>query len=1108
MAVVPVFVSSTFRDFHAERDVIRSVVAPALDALVAPLGARVELLDLRWGVDTSTAEDEQRAHEQVLDVCVAEIDRCRPLFVGLLGDRFGWTPQSGRLEEAAARSSQRTGLPQDCPSSLSVTGLEFWHGALAPDADAESVFAVRALGGEVPDGWVEQDPAAREGLQWLRGEVQGASARWPDRVRRFDYDARVVRAGGGAATVEPEDLDLFARALIDLLGPVVVEQARTVQSSELTPYDAAARLLAESRAVLVGREDLLAEIDTRLADPAAAGVVLTGPSGVGKTSVLLAAFDRARAADRTVASVLVGAGPGSTSTADVIGLLADQLGLTVPQAQTGVDQGASLTSPGEARPISGEELLVWWAGALAGLPAGTVIAVDGLDRLDPGDARDTVEVMRSLPPGGSRFLASTTGTRQTEALTVRGLQTVEVGPLAAADAAVAAREWARAEGARQLPGPVLQIMADRPRSGLWVRLAVAELSWLDATDYARAEAAAASGTDADRALTDLLVAEASELPAGDTELAERLLDRAADLIGDPAASGLVLGALALTRSGLAPADLQTLAGIPDALTLTRARWLLGGQLVARDDTGRLAFDHQAVRSAALHIAQQAGWDDPKIHAGIAQHLADAGGASDDLPEPDPTASLDRLWHALLSGDSGATAAALERTWASRFTLAEVASVIASAVVAGRGRPEVLGALAGLPKLEWSVSQGVPRQLASTEIEHGVSDLSLPERRILAQASLEIARRLAEADPGNAQAQRDWSASLNNIGEVAMARNQLDAAHDAYTRSLDIARRLAEADPGNAQAQRDWSVSLNNIGRVAMARNQLDAAHDAYTRSLDIARRLAEADPGNAQAQRDVSVSLWRLAELADREHGEGSVEARTAWQEVVTQFDGMRARGWIVPADEPAEAHARSRASGEPAGQSAQAMPPDSEPSLADLMVGAGDSTDPVDVARFWLATATWRDSFAVLRAGASLLATQAALDAVVQQSEGTERAVHATLLQMVAGGWPVDQLEQLVTDPHVALQLSVRAAANGDAETVSRVLQLNTALGDSAAGVAVLLIALVPNHPDQALQAAQGVSDNDPARALDAAGAVRNLEQFLGTPDRFTDILAILDPQ
>lgn len=156
------------------------------------------------GVDTSTAEDEQRAHEQVLDVCVAEIDRCRPLFVGLLGDRFGWTPQSGRLRRAAARSSQRTGLPQDCPSSLSVTGLEFWHGALAPDADAEPVFAVRALGGEVPDGWVEQDQqpgracsgCARRGARGLGAVARSGAAlrlRRAGRARRWRCGNRGTR---------------------------------------------------------------------------------------------------------------------------------------------------------------------------------------------------------------------------------------------------------------------------------------------------------------------------------------------------------------------------------------------------------------------------------------------------------------------------------------------------------------------------------------------------------------------------------------------------------------------------------------------------------------------------------------------------------------------------------------------------------------------------------------------------------------------------------------------------------------------------------------------------------------------------------------------------
>ena len=90
MAVVPVFVSSTFRDFHGERDVIRSVVAPALDALVAPLGARVELLDLRWGVDTSTAEDEQRTALGLIHIVERAVEQQRcddiPVFIAGCGN--------------------------------------------------------------------------------------------------------------------------------------------------------------------------------------------------------------------------------------------------------------------------------------------------------------------------------------------------------------------------------------------------------------------------------------------------------------------------------------------------------------------------------------------------------------------------------------------------------------------------------------------------------------------------------------------------------------------------------------------------------------------------------------------------------------------------------------------------------------------------------------------------------------------------------------------------------------------------------------------------------------------------------------------------------------
>ena len=51
-----------------------------------------------------------------------------------------------------------------------------------------------------------------------------------------------------------------------------------------------------------------------------------------------------------------------------------------------------------------------------------------------------------------------------------------------------------------------------------------------------------------------------------------------------------------------------------------------------------------------------------------------------------------------------------------------------------------------------------------------------------------------------------------------AQGDLPAALESYRASMDIAERLAEADPGNAGWQRDLSVSHDNIGDVLRARD--------------------------------------------------------------------------------------------------------------------------------------------------------------------------------------------------------------------------------------------------------------------------------------------------
>jgi WD40 repeat protein len=82
-----VFVCSTFQDMHAERDHLNRHVFPELRHRCHRHGLEFVAVDLRWGL----TEEETRRHGTV-QLCLAEIDRCRPLFLALLGARYGWVP--------------------------------------------------------------------------------------------------------------------------------------------------------------------------------------------------------------------------------------------------------------------------------------------------------------------------------------------------------------------------------------------------------------------------------------------------------------------------------------------------------------------------------------------------------------------------------------------------------------------------------------------------------------------------------------------------------------------------------------------------------------------------------------------------------------------------------------------------------------------------------------------------------------------------------------------------------------------------------------------------------------------------------------------------------
>ena len=121
---VTVFISSTFRDMHAERDYLVKEIFPELSDWCAARQLRLTDIDLRWGV---TAEDARA--RSVVAACLHNIDDCRPFFLCLIGQRRGWVPTK---EEIAAATYEEYPTLSRRVGRMSITEMEIEHALLAP----------------------------------------------------------------------------------------------------------------------------------------------------------------------------------------------------------------------------------------------------------------------------------------------------------------------------------------------------------------------------------------------------------------------------------------------------------------------------------------------------------------------------------------------------------------------------------------------------------------------------------------------------------------------------------------------------------------------------------------------------------------------------------------------------------------------------------------------------------------------------------------------------------------------------------------------------------------------------------------------------------------
>jgi nephrocystin-3 len=124
-----VFLSSTFNDLQPEREQLVKKVFPRIRALCRERGVEFTEIDLRWGITTEEARS-----GKVVRICLDEIGRCHPYFIGILGMRYGWRPALEDIEKDPEVLRLYPWLADYIAANKSIVEMEITHGALRSDS--------------------------------------------------------------------------------------------------------------------------------------------------------------------------------------------------------------------------------------------------------------------------------------------------------------------------------------------------------------------------------------------------------------------------------------------------------------------------------------------------------------------------------------------------------------------------------------------------------------------------------------------------------------------------------------------------------------------------------------------------------------------------------------------------------------------------------------------------------------------------------------------------------------------------------------------------------------------------------------------------------------
>ncbi|XP_061175870.1 uncharacterized protein LOC133184810 [Saccostrea echinata] len=412
---IRVFVSSTFKDFSREREEIIKKSFREINRICAERGVFFTYVDLRWGISS-----EQSSDGKTIAICLKEIERCRPYFLCLMGERFGWSQKSDSNDELLSKTYDYA--VENYPSlkwidehryNTSVTQLEVLHGVLnnIEMNTKRSFFYLR-------------DPVQMGNMEEKEYKKFKSESEW--HMERQMALRNMVEQLGEKANIRTFSQPTEVSQMIKEDLQVCIDEDFPI-GSELTPLERereAHQAFADVRCqVYIGREEYFTEIDSNMEKGINQPMVLLGESGCGKSALVANWVKRTqnKYPDAFIFVHFIGSSAESSSYLKLLRRLYEEmkiffhLDLDIPNSDTTLVR----------------ELGKWLK--ICSTRQKCVIVLDALNQLDDGSKEDGVEHNLLWIPGNLPknifILLSTLPGRAMDSVLNFGWPTMKVSPL-------------------------------------------------------------------------------------------------------------------------------------------------------------------------------------------------------------------------------------------------------------------------------------------------------------------------------------------------------------------------------------------------------------------------------------------------------------------------------------------------------------------------------------------------------------------------------------------------------------------------------------------------------------------------------------------------------